>query len=66
MARPGGYASKAEQVQRAEKIKALYAEGVSLTNIATRLHISPSTATDLATKLGLRRSVDRGARKEEA
>lgn len=58
-ARPGGNASKAEQAERADKVRRLYGDGVTLTDIATRLGIHPSTAAETATRLGLRRPLDR-------
>src|SRR4029077_4018088 len=54
MANPGGYASKAERAVRADKVKRLYEEGLTCTDIARRLGIHPSTAAETATKLGLR------------
>jgi len=63
MASPGGYASKAVQAARADKVKRLYQEGVTCTVIAERLGMSVSTVTDTATKLGLRRPLDRRPKK---
>lgn len=59
MATPGGYASKAERVEREDKMRRLAQEGLTPTKIALRVGLSPSKVREDLQAMGLRKSGER-------
>lgn len=59
MASPGGYASKAEQAQRADKMRRLAEDGITPANIALRVGLSPSKVREELHAMGLRKHGER-------
>ena len=59
-ARPGGYASKAEQAERLSTLRELWTAGVKLDAIGERLRLSTSTVSNMARRAGLAPRIVRG------